>query len=163
MKFKAFEGEWHTVMVCSFIALISVTSSMQPPSTPAVEWLINTPLLIWFIFSWAKSHEETKSAHFREYRELNKLYEEVLEHAQKHKKKLPLKKYRGYFILYDFQRYAVYEDEQCKGKPIVAFRRTLNNGKPGMFGAKQEIDFLVKEKLAEVRKHQTLIEQPKSD
>ena len=61
------------------------------------------------------------------------------------------------------QSYAVYEDEQCKGEPIVKYARTLRDGMSGMRAAKLDIDELVEESLGKVRKKEWLIKGPKFD
>ena len=145
MKFKALDGHWFTVMFYSFGAMMLGITSTRPPSTPATEWLINLPLLIWFVFSWVRAHDEAKVAAKEKYDYLEERYLEVLNHAQEYPKKLPVEDYRGYFIRYDFECYAVYADRKCKGDPIVAYNREMRNGKSGMWAAKLDIDELVDE------------------
>jgi hypothetical protein len=145
MKFKALDGHWFTVMVYSFFGLMLAITGTRPPSTPAAEWLINLPLVILFVFSWIRAHEETKASAEEKYDYLKERYFEVLNHAQEYPKKLPVEDYRGYFIRYNFECYAVYADRKCKGDPIVAYDRDMRNGKSGMWAAKLDIDELVEE------------------
>ena len=136
---KALQGQWIYVMIYSFFGMMAVDINTREPSTPAFEWLINMPLIILFVSSWVMAHEEAS----KKYEFLRERYFEVLNHAQKHPKKLPVEDYRGYFIRYDFECYAVYADRKCKGEPIVAYDRFLRDSMSGMCAAKLDIDELV--------------------
>ena len=125
--------------------MLGITGT-RPPSTPAAEWLINMPLLIWFVFSWFESYGETKRSAEKKYEVMREAYDEayseLLEHAWDNPDRLPVEHYRGYCVRYNFKDYAVYEGEGNHDKAIVAYSRMLDNGESGMVGALEHIDSL---------------------